>query len=1754
MRLKRNQILLFVGIAAMALVNKSSAAPGAVDPLVAPRFEIPGKASALAVQADGKWIVGGNFTAMNGVERGKIARLHPDGSLDTSFDPGPKSPDIYDRSEIYTLSMQGSKVLAGGLLSYLAGQPASAVVRLNADGTRDPTFTPPTFGGGSDPQAWVATDRGDGKILVAGLFSSVGGEPRANLVKLNSNGSIDSSFNPSLNAMVYAAVPVTGDRWLIAGAFTTVSGQARTGIARLLATGNIDPSFVAVPLATGSVVESLEMQADGKIVFTGRQGSNCFVGRALADGGADSGFTAGAVPGFYPDAVVLPDGDLMIDGPNGATEGWSTFQLTRLQPGGAISPISQPSGLGLSSDLLACPDGSVIVTGQFSNFGNELRFSLARILSGGTVDPAFHPDATDPAEVRRIVPLSGGRWLVAGTFSGAIDGVQRAPHFGVSRLTSALAVDGGFTQVFSSSMLTNSAAVEDGQGRLLIGGTSNISNSPRRLNRLGVDGGIDPAFNVQLASGNVIADLAVQSDGFILAAGTISQANGRSQRNVIRVSSAGAVDTTFTPPVTSALNDLALEKGGKILVAGSTSLKRLQPSGLEDSSFNQALPVTGNFQAVASLPGRRVLVAGDFTALNGKPAGRIARLDALGNPDAGFQPGTGANGIIRSLQVRSDGDLFIAGDFTSYNGQSRIGIAQLSPDGALRPAFDPGTGFNGTVYTLALTADGSVLAGGAFTEAGGLKRSGFARLQAAPLQAIAPAPDSPGKLIVTSISSQQVLMLWADSQNESGYIVERRESNTTDWLTLGHLVAGTTHFEDRTVVPGKQYEYRVLAWNSSGDAPLATAPPVTAPGRDGLAGAPFAGNGLDLWRNGEVTAVVRQADGMLIIAGMFTHLNGIPCGSLARLHPDGSLDPSFAPPANLTWSALALGIQSNGRIIAVGSGGITGLKPDGSLDATFTPASNISTVRALVVLPDDKLLVGGLFPGSRPNLARLQSNGTIDTTFADPGVDGIVNCLAVQPDGKVLASGYFNRVDFGYVTSVARFNTNGTRDTNFAMVPFKLGASNSGSGSAIALQSDGKILVGGSFDSVNNVARNNLVRLHTNGTVDGTLVSGSSRDDFIRCLSQLPDGRIAVGGAFQSYAGAARSSWVVLDSQGALTPGNVDLRGSYVGAALWLPDARIVLVGSLWSAGGQPHLGLVRLEAGGTSVDASFTPHTTRPGSVNAIQRQPDGKALVMGNFTYIGGPPPTGLYRPSIFRIQADGSVDNGFDAGSGFHIPPQCAATGPGGRILVAGPFESVNGVLRKTVAALLPNGAVDPVFAPVGGPDGSVTTILADPDGRVTIGGWFLNFSGQPRPHFARLDTSGQLTADYQGLTVPNHGVLAGLRLPDGSFWAGGHFTTINGNPQQYLAKLQSNGTIDPSGTPALNGSVLKLAAQSGEAFFAGGTFTTASGSPRALVVKLTATGAVDSGFAPALATSTSAPSTFTAMAPDESGRLYVAGTWAGTLPNRILGLLRLRSDGSHDPTFDTGVAGGNVSAIAPIDGGLLVGGTFTEWNGQPRYGLVRLLVQPSLAAPVPPEDFTVIGGEGGISLSWNAVSGADGFLIERRNSSSSWQPIATLAAGTTGFLDTGLPPGSRWSYRILAFNAAGGSSATADFEAILPATFAGWKDAHGILAGTPADDDSDHDGIPLLIEYALDLSPAEADQAGLPVATLHSDRLEFHYLKARSDLLYAVETSTDLEHWSTEGVSQGSGSLHRVANIPRVEESTQFLRISVQVLQP
>jgi uncharacterized delta-60 repeat protein len=217
-----------------------------------------GTVYSMAVQRDGKIVVAGNFSMLSGLARTGIARLQSTGALDMGFNPNPGG----SIPSVSSVAMQtDGKILLAGDFTSVGGVVRNRIARVNADGTIDATFNPD-----ANARVFCIAVQADGKFIVGGDFTAVGGVARSRLARLHPDGSLDLGFDPGANGIVYCALPQTDRALVITGSFSNVGGVSRNAIARFKADGTLDTTFLASPNAP---VFGGAVQADGKIVIGG---------------------------------------------------------------------------------------------------------------------------------------------------------------------------------------------------------------------------------------------------------------------------------------------------------------------------------------------------------------------------------------------------------------------------------------------------------------------------------------------------------------------------------------------------------------------------------------------------------------------------------------------------------------------------------------------------------------------------------------------------------------------------------------------------------------------------------------------------------------------------------------------------------------------------------------------------------------------------------------------------------------------------------------------------------------------------------------------------------------------------------------------------------------------------------------------------------------------------------------------------------------------------------------------------------------------------------------------------------------------------------------------------------------------------------------------------------------------------------------------------------------------------------------------
>jgi uncharacterized delta-60 repeat protein len=705
-----------------------------------------GSVDKLLIQPDGKIIIGGIFTSVGGQKRVGIARLNTDGTPDSFFiDPNitgsrpcnPPNPCI-----ILAITLQSDgKILVGGYFTSVNGQSRSDIVRLNSNGTLDSSFQMPNVTGIS-----AISVQSDGKILIGGSFTSVNGQTRNNVARLNADGSLDAGFtNPNVNGSVSTTAIQTDGKILIGGYFTLVGGQTRHGIARLNSDGTLDNTFNQIYYPELRV-NIITIQSDGKIIFGSPAIFGNFVRRLNADGSLDVTFTNVNFSGIIGNSILTSiatqsDGKILVTGSFGFVNSQARNGLARLNSNGSLDTNFNPNvdvGIVLNFFKVANAfqsNGKIIIGGVFTSVGNQPRHNVARLNNDGAVDNVFtDPNIFQNGIVYEMAIQPDGKIIIGGDFIS----VGGHPRNYVARLNSDGSLDESFIYLSATYNIIDAIGIQT-TGKILISGRSS------GLIRLNSNGTVDNSFTQNAAQ--LVRAISVQPNDKILIGGDFTLVAGQPRRKAARLNSDGTLDLTFGDPnVNVSVNTfihfvdaITFQPDGKVLIGGffdrvggqpRNNIARLNFDGTLDNSFAEP-NLDGQVSSFAIQPDGKIFVGGYFTSAGIQPRSGVARLNSNGTLDSTFvNPNINlpANEMISALAIQSDGKLLVGGtSFSTVGGQSRLNVARLNNDGTLDTSFiSPDA--NGTVNAILLQSDGKVLIGGGFNSIRGQTRFGIARL------------------------------------------------------------------------------------------------------------------------------------------------------------------------------------------------------------------------------------------------------------------------------------------------------------------------------------------------------------------------------------------------------------------------------------------------------------------------------------------------------------------------------------------------------------------------------------------------------------------------------------------------------------------------------------------------------------------------------------------------------------------------------------------------------------------------------------------------------------------------------------------------------------------------------------------------------------------------------------------------------------------------------------------------------------------
>ncbi len=1087
-----------------------------------------------------------------------IVRFDASGGLDTTFTLD-ASISAAAGLQVYQLPDGRSLAWASGAARLVSG--TTIFKRLSQTGTIDPTFVGlPTSnfgtvfrnGSGAITQVVLGSFNivghyPDGRLLAitsTGPYTENAGAINLTLLRLNQDGSVDSTFNAPLvswgtsfgftpnisdpqtnggaptqfSQLSASGSPFTGvtpladGSVLVYGIFTSLGGQPAPGLAKLTNTGALDTSFsvgsgaeVRVLPGRSAQVQSVSFAADGKIWVTGlfdTFGGRGAIGlaRLNANGSVDASFASAA--GLF---LHRPSGSKLVFASPTSAYLLGNYETSRggdfpsamiklnLQDSPLISaqPANATATVGGNATLSVSVSSPTAFTYQWRRNGV--------VLPGQTGASLVINGVTQRDADRYEVAVSDGNRTVVSQV--ATLSVAPTSYPGI------LAYDPTYAPNLETHSARVLAAIQLPDGKWMVGGEfTRWGSTPRSfLARVNADMTLDTSF-VPPTINNFVFALARAADGSIYLGGTFNQIDGHAFPGVARLKPDGSLDLGWFPqdnPPTATVVGLAVDTnnrllvarqnafaGGEITTSGTNVLRRLHADGSIDSSFTVDITTGGGrIFALTTESDGSVVFAGQFTAVNGLTRSGLARVSTTGVLDSNFAGSAGANGIVYTIASLGANRYLVGGSFGTIGGLARNRAAIIEASGAVDTVFVP-PALNGNVIGGAINAEGEIVLGGSFTTVASQTSNGLVRL----LQN--------GSIAFRYVNGAVATSLGTNTALRSAFVFPR---------AAGQVAL----FGSFQVVLN---ERRIGMALVNGDGSLAANPAVL------------------LYRPAFTGSAFATVDGKTVVFGSIDAAAGVsgPLGQTVRLNSNGAVDANYPGGSGYGMVGLStFGIyrtvqQSDGKYLAIGdlasyngnpSTRVIRTGADGSFDSSFIAGSGTNLAFAnFAPISGGRTMISAIGSGltyngtSIPSLARLNANGALDSSFvartfvpANPGALAVVETF----DGKLIVGGNFTSYDGMDAPRLIRLNADGSRDHSF-----QTGGISGGSVAAVRGLPDGRLVIGGGFTVVNGATVNRLAILHPDGQTDTSFAASNKIDAGVAQVVVQADGKLIVVGDF----------------------------------------------------------------------------------------------------------------------------------------------------------------------------------------------------------------------------------------------------------------------------------------------------------------------------------------------------------------------------------------------------------------------------------------------------------------------------------------------------------------------------------------------------------------------------------------------------------------------------------------------------------------
>ena len=1043
---------------------------------------------------------------------------------------------------IYTISLGNSgKTFIGGYFNVFSGTTQPWMTKANNDGTRDTSFNINSEGEGFSYYMNVITeDHNTGKVYVGGQFSQFNGSSQNYFIRLNANGTKDTSFNigTGFNSVVYTIAVDSSGHTYVGGQFTSYNGTSQYYLTRLDSGGTIDSTFDIGNGFSNTVQEIKIDPITDKIYvcgsFTQYSGQSCYyLVRLNPDATIDNTFDLG--PGFNSNVshiAIDSVGKVYVGGSFTTFSGMTQKYVTKLNSDGTRD-MSFDIGDGFTSSYFSIngiqvdSSGHTYVGGQFATFSGTTQRCLIRFNTNGTKDTSFD-------------------------------------------------IGSGFTADYSDGYLYSIAL--DSNDKLYCAGYFTVYNeSPQKLLiRLNSDGTkdtsfkcyeggtmMDVSFNTGLSSlylTNCNLDYVHPSISGLTHISTLEMRYNNLTKipNIHHLTTLNYLDLSWNcimqpfPDAFSGNTGMASLELGYNQIRGSLpesliNLQNMYSINLTANQMSGSLPV-----CFASMPNLTTIrfsqnhFTSGLTYLSGRT--NIQTLDLYGSNFSGLTMFSlvGFNNLytLDLQQCHLGGIITLGTSRKQYSFQYNDFVGDIPTIGSayenewsynLNVSFNHLTGYTSMVesqhYAKYLYFDHNELSSTEVNKV--LADAAKPAYTYGQLSLNGPLMGTPTGQGLVDLDTLLSTYYWNVTINpltvgNDGFSTN---SNTADVYDIGLYPDGKASVGGLFTNFNNNEQYFLVRLNS-----------------DGTKDESFSGQTYYSALNDRVMAVDVDSSGHTYVGGYFSWYSGTSQNYIARFDTGGTLDTSFDIGGGFSGFVFNILVDTDDKIFIGGSfGNYSGgtannfikLNSDATKDTSFVTTGGNGQVMDIAKDSNGNIYVGGYFSQfnsyTSRYLAKLDSTGGTDTSYViDTKINSVVLAIAPDSSGNVYIGGQFTMFNGNFNNYMVKINSGATQDFTF-----DIGTGFNAYVNAIAIDSSGHTYVGGQFTQLNGISGTTssnayLIRLNSDGTKDETFNIGVGLDGYVNKIRIDSNDDLYVAGRFSEYNGKSRNSLVKIHSDGSI--------------------------------------------------------------------------------------------------------------------------------------------------------------------------------------------------------------------------------------------------------------------------------------------------------------------------------------------------------------------------------------------------------------------------------------------------------------------------------------------------------------------------------------------------------------------------------------------------------------------------------------------